>query len=206
MWTGYMPRGSCRKPRRASLYSVPCGPAPSPLAARPPGVGDVGGSAGAAALCPVTPRARTGQGPVWGGGGCAFSPFRGCPRKGALEQKWAHNPCVCLGARKSPRWGGQSARGVRQPPWGLEGRPVGPRGLDPQERSMPAAPCAPFSRRAVALLSVPSGPQSLRGPSRGQPQWARTAVPSAHLAPGTRSWFCARGYTPGPPTGGFTFT
>ena len=82
---------------------------PQPAGSPPPRRGGRGWVCGCGCAVPGHTQSEDGA----RAGGCAFSPFRRCPRKGALEQKWARNPCVCLGARNCPPWGGQSVRGVR---------------------------------------------------------------------------------------------
>lgn len=177
MWTGWTQRGSRGKPGRAPVLCTLC--------PRPPGVRGRGWVCGVrAAPCPATPRARV--------GGVRLLAFSRLPWEGCLGAGAGRDPRVCLGARNSPAWGGPSGQEVRQPPWGLEGRTIGPRGLGPQEHPVPAAPCP----------LLPSGGHSplcsLRSPEPLQPRpWAApVGVDRGALCPpgSMHSWFCARGF------------
>lgn len=144
-------------------------------------------------------RARPHPEPGWGM--CAFSPFRGCPGKGALEQEWARNPRVLLGGPELARLG--------RPVWtGGQAAALGAGGADRQPtRAWPTgAPCAgcalppsPIRRPLPSLFpEVPRvsaapavGSPSGCGPRRPLPTWLQALLV---LCQGL--W----GHTPGPPT------
>lgn len=195
MWTGCRPCGSCRKPRCASLSSVPCGPAPSPLAARPPGVGDVGGSAGVAALCPATPRARTGQGRGAAPSRLFEAALGRAPwsRSGPVTRVSAWGPGTAHPGEAS-LYGGSGSRpgGWRGGPPAREGlthrrAPCRPRPVPPSPVGRSLPPLSPQVPRASVALAV--GSLSGRGPRCPLPTWLQALGPgSVPGALGIHAW------------------